>query len=168
MSAIRPSLSLRYEPRPDDVEAVRNLVERTAYFNEEEVGIAAELVEERLAKGVDSGYEFVFADDETGRLLGYACFGKIPCTTSRYDLYWIAVDPERQGRGLGRELLRAAEERIVSLGGARIYVDTSTKPQYAATRSFYERCGYELDAALEGFYGPGDGKAIYRRILGED
>lgn len=168
MSAVKPSLNLRYEPTPGDVEAVRELVNRTAYFNDEEVAIAAELVEERLAKGVESGYEFVFADDEAATLLGYACFGRIPCTTNRFDLYWIAVEPEKQGRGLGRELLRAAEQRIVALGGARVYVDTSTKPQYAATRSFYERCGYELDAALEGFYGPGDGKAIYRRILCED
>jgi ribosomal protein S18 acetylase RimI-like enzyme len=161
-------VNLRWEPTPEDVERVRDLVERTDYFNQEEVGIAAELVEERLAKGIDSGYEFVFADDETGRPLGYACFGRIPCTTNRYDLYWIAVEPAKQGQGLGRELLRAAEERIVALGGARVYIDTSTKPQYAATRSFYERCGYELDAALEGFYGPGDGKAIYRRILKAD
>lgn len=168
MSATKRSLNLRYEPTPVDIETVRGLVERTAYFNEEEVGIAAELVEERLAKGVESGYEFVFADDEAGLLLGYACFGKIPCTTNRFDLYWIAVEPNKQGRGLGRQLLRAAEERIASLGGARVYVDTSTKPQYAATRSFYERCGYELDASLEGFYGPGDGKAVYRRVLRED
>lgn len=168
MSAAKPTLNLRWEPTPEDVERVRDLVDRTAYFSAEEVGIAAELVEERLAKGVDSGYEFVFADDALGKLLGYACFGKIPCTTNRYDLYWIAVEPEHQGHGLGRELLRAAEDRIVSLGGARVYVDTSTKPQYAATRSFYERCGYELDAALEGFYGPGDGKAIYRRVLRAD
>lgn len=168
MSATKPSPTLRYEPTPDDVAAVRDLVKRTAYFNDEEVGIAAELVEERLAKSVESGYEFVLADDDAGRLLGYACFGRIPCTTNRFDLYWIAVEPQEQGRGLGRELLRAAEERIVALGGARVYVDTSTKPQYAATRSFYERCGYELDAALEGFYGPGDGKAIYRRILKAD
>lgn len=168
MSAAKPTLNLRWEPTPEDVERVRDLVDRTAYFNAEEVGIAGELVEERLAKGVESGYEFVFADDASGKLLGYACFGKIPCTTNRYDLYWIAVEPEKQGQGLGRELLRAAEDRIVSLGGARVYVDTSTKPQYAATRSFYERCGYELDAALEGFYGPGDGKAIYRRVLRAD
>lgn len=168
VSATKPSPTLRYEPTPSDARAVRDLVKRTAYFNDEEVGIAAELVEERLAKGVESGYEFVFADDDAGRLLGYACFGKIPCTTNRFDLYWIAVEPKVQGRGLGRELLRAAEERIVALDGARVYVDTSTKPQYAATRSFYERCGYELDAALEGFYGPGDGKAIYRRILKAD
>ena len=168
MSRAHPPLTLRYEPRLADVAAVRELVERTAYFGVEEVGIAAELVEERLAKAEESGYEFVLADDEAGELLGYACFGKIPCTTNRYDLYWIAVDPSKQGQGLGRKLLRAAEERIVALGGARVYVDTSTKPQYAPTRAFYERCGYELDAALEGFYGPGDGKAIYRRILRAD
>ena len=35
--------------------------------------LAAELVEERLAKGEESGYEFVLASDESGKLLGYAC-----------------------------------------------------------------------------------------------
>ena len=168
MSAIRQTHRLRYEPAPADVDAVRSLVARTNFFNEEEVAIAAELVEERLSKGAESGYEFVFGDDDGGGLVGYACFGKIPCTTNRYDLYWIAVDPKEQGRGVGRALLRASESRILEIGGARIYVDTSTKEQYAATRAFYERCGYEVDAILEGFYGPGDGKAIYRRVLRDD
>lgn len=168
MTAARSILALRFEPTPTDVESVRSLVERTRFFNAEEIEIAAELVDERLSKGAASGYEFVFAEDDAGAFVGYACFGKIPCTTNRYDLYWIAVDPSKQGRGIGRDLLRAAEARILDLGGTRVYVDTSTKSQYASTRAFYERCGYELDACLEGFYGPGDGKAIYRRVLRDD
>jgi hypothetical protein len=44
-------------------------------------------------------------------------------------------------------------------------VDTSQRIQYASTRAFYEACGYYLEAVLEEFYGPGEGKAIYRKTL---
>ena len=32
---------------------------------------------------------------------------------------------------------------------------------YEATRAFYERTGYALEATLVDFYAPGDGKCIY-------
>ncbi|AOY56825.1 GNAT family N-acetyltransferase [Desulfococcus multivorans] len=150
---------------PPDVERVRRLVDITGFFSAEEVAIAAELVQERLEKGPDSGYEFVMGD-HYGRLAGYTCFGRIPGTTASFDLYWIAVHPEFQGRGLGRRLLQESERRIKAVGGARIYVDTSQRSQYAGTRAFYESCGYRLETVLADFYSPGDGKAIYCKVIG--
>lgn len=157
-------LQFRFAPEPGDAEQVRRLVAATGFFSEAEVDVAGELVGERLEKGPESGYDFVLAE-QGGRLAGYACFGPIPCTAASFDLYWIAVHPEFQGRGLGRRLLREAERRIQVAGGARIYVDTSRRAQYAATRAFYEGCGYRLESVLRDFYGPGDGKAVYCRIL---
>lgn len=157
-------LRFRFAPGPGDVERVRRLVAATGFFSEAEVEVAGELVGERLEKGPESGYEFVLAEQD-GRLAGYACFGPIPCTAASFDLYWIAVHPEFQNRGLGRRLLREAERRIQTSGGSRIYVDTSRRAQYAATRAFYEGCGYRLESVLRDFYGPGDGKAVYCRIL---
>ncbi len=46
-----------------------------------------------------------------------------------------------------------------------VYVETSTRPQYAPTRSFYLACGYHLVAELPDFYAPRDGKAIFLKIL---
>ncbi|MGD8959998.1 MAG: GNAT family N-acetyltransferase, partial [Desulfobacteraceae bacterium] len=149
---------------PEDGPRVRRLVEVTGFFHPEEVAVAEELVLERLEKGEASGYHFVMAD-HYGRLAGYACFGPIPCTTASYDLYWIAVHPDFQGRGLGRRLLSESERRIKAAGGSRIYVDTSQRVQYASTRAFYERCGYRLETVLKDFYAVGDGKAIYCKSL---
>ncbi|MCG6906411.1 MAG: GNAT family N-acetyltransferase [Desulfobacteraceae bacterium] len=149
---------------PEDGQRVRRLVEVTGFFHPEEVAVAEELVLERLEKGEASGYHFVMAD-HYGRLAGYACFGPIPCTTASYDLYWIAVHPDFQGRGLGRRLLSESERRIRAAGGSRIYVDTSQRVQYASTRAFYERCGYRLETVLKDFYAVGDGKAIYCKSL---
>ena len=149
---------------PEDGQRVHRLVEITGFFHPEEVGVAEELVVERLEKGEASGYHFIMAD-HYGRLAGYACFGPIPCTASSYDLYWIAVHPDFQGRGLGRRLLVEAERRIKAAGGSRIYVDTSQRVQYASTRAFYEGCGYRLETVLKDFYAVGDGTAIYCKSL---
>ncbi|MCW8926491.1 MAG: GNAT family N-acetyltransferase, partial [Xanthomonadales bacterium] len=113
-------------PRHSDVFAVSTLVEETGFFSTEERQVAAELVEETLARGSASGYEFVFVDapDKAERLLAYACFGPIPATLSSYDLYWIAVIPSQQGSGLGGKLLREVERRAHATGGTQMYLDT--------------------------------------------
>ena len=157
-------VTFRAEPAEGDAERVRRLVEITGFFSPEEVVVAGELVDERMAKGVESGYDFVMAD-HYGRLAGYTCFGPIPLTSSSYDIYWIAVHPDFQGRGLGRRLIVEAEKRVKATGGSRIYVDTSQRVQYASTRAFYESCGYRLETVLKDFYAPGEGKAIYCKSL---
>ncbi|MDH4321910.1 MAG: GNAT family N-acetyltransferase [Desulfobulbaceae bacterium] len=158
-------LKMRHTVVPEDVERVEKLVRLTGFFTEAEVGVAKELVEEHLLKGAEvSGYHFVFAE-HYGRLVGYSCYGPIPCTLSSFDLYWIAVHPDYQGRRVGRHLLQLTEENIRQAGGERIYVDTSQRIQYASTRAFYERCGYLLESLLVDFYAPGDGKALYCKKL---
>lgn len=154
------SAVLRREPRPAEREAVAQLVTATRFFSPQEIAIAVELVEERLHKGPASGYEFLFMEQHD-KLLGYTCFGLIPCTRSSYDLYWIAVQPEQQGKGIGKTLIRYSESLIWQTGGQRIYVETSSRRQYQSTRAFYRACGYREEAFLEDFYAPGDGKAIY-------
>ena len=157
-------IGYREEVRPGDPGAVGRLVRATGFFSEEEAGIAEELVDERLAKGEASGYFFLFAE-EGGRLLGYTCFGPIPGSLHSWDLYWIAVDPCEQGRGLGRKLLVASEGGMATQGARRIYADTSSRPQYESTRAFYLACGYGQEAFLADFYAPGDGKVIFGKVL---
>ena len=158
------SFSLREEVRPEDRQAVGRLVRATGFFSEEEIGIAMELVEERLAKGDASGYLFVFAQEED-RLLGYACFGPIPGSVHSFDLYWIAVDPREQGRGVGRTLMAASERVMAEYGARLIYADTSSRVKYEPTRAFYLSCGYQEAAFLIDFYAPGDGKVIFVKAL---
>lgn len=147
-----------------DATAVRSLAEATGFFSAEEVAVAGELVEERLARGAASGYHFILAE-RAGRLAGYACFGPIALTRTSFDLYWIVVAPEEQRAGLGSELLAMAETAIMGLGGERIYVDTSSRGQYAPTRAFYRKAGYREAAVFEDFYAPGDGKVVFEKRL---
>lgn len=158
-------LNLRYWAVEEDIGQIRDLVECTGFFRPDEVEIAEELVREHLEKGPEeSGYFFVMAD-KNGKLMGYGCYGPIPCTLTSFDIYWIAVLPAFQGKGLGRIILKEMEQRIFQAKGKRVYVETSTQTRYASTRNFYERCGYRCEAVLEDFYEPGDGKAIYSKII---
>ncbi len=157
-------ITLRTEVNPGDRQRVREIVESTGFFTPAEIDVAVELVDERLHKGDASGYYFLFAEQE-GVTVGYTCYGPIACTIHSFDLYWIAVDQQSQGLGIGRELLTASEKRIHEAGGSRIYVETSSKPEYHSTRTFYEHTGYILDATVIDFYAPKDDKCIYVKVL---
>ncbi len=158
-------VSFRYEVVKEDVLHIGNLVEATGFFRPDEVEIAIELVEERLEKGSESGYYFVIVE-KLGKVIGYGCYGPIPCTLTSFDIYWIAVSPDLQGQGLGRIILTKMENLIFESNGKRTYVETSTQMRYASTRTFYARCGYHCEVILDDFYELGDGKAIYSKALG--
>lgn len=157
-------LIFRDTPWPADVENVRRIVESTGFFHADEIDIAAELVQERLAKGLESGYFFLFADWD-GLPIGYSCYGPIAATACSYDLYWIAVHHEFRGKGIGKVILKRSEEAIAGLGGRRIYIETSSTEHYQSTRAFYLKCGYTQEAVLEDFYRPGDSKVIYCKAV---
>ncbi len=153
-------ITYREDPCATDAQQVREIVLSSGFFSKDEIDVAVELVEERLQKGLSSGYYFVFAEKEK-EVIGYACFGPIPCTEGSYDLYWIAVRNGLRGSGLGREILSKVEKKITAWGGRKIYVETSSRDQYSPTRAFYVKCGYREEAVLRDFYSPGDQKMIF-------
>jgi ribosomal protein S18 acetylase RimI-like enzyme len=161
----RDDLIWRDQVRDGDIEAVRSLVAATDFFTTEEVTIAAELVEERVGRGPESGYAFVLAEEAGGRLAGFSCYGPIAGAPGRFDLYWIVTRPARQRSGLGRELIIRTEAAISAAGGKRVYVETSGRDQYAPTRAFYRACGYRRVAELADFYADGDAKAIFAKDI---
>ena len=69
------------------------------------------------------------------------------------------------GTRIEAALLQAAEAGMASAGRTRVYVETSTRPQYDPTRRFYLACGYGLAAELADFYAPGDCKAVFLKTV---
>jgi GNAT superfamily N-acetyltransferase len=156
---------LRTHVRGDDPTVVEGLVRQSVIFNEAEIAIARELVDENLAKGeAASGYYFLFADGTDG-IEGYSCFGPVPGAHRRFELYWIAVHPRARRHGLGRRLQRATEDAVKSMGGLYLVAETSTLPAYAAARDFYLTGGFTLIAEVPDWHDDGDGMAIFRKPL---
>ena len=61
--------------------------------------------------------------------------------------------------------MQRTEEAVRAAGGQRIYIETSGRPDYWATRAFYEACGYRFDSRVADFYAPGDDKILYVKSL---
>lgn len=159
---------LRETATEKDEAAVGRLLTATGVFHPDEVEVGRELVRERLTKGPASGYEFLFVDnEETGELDGYLCWGLDVMTFGSAVLYWIAVRPGIQGRGLGHALLAALTARLAVEGARGLWAETSSTPAYDLTRRFYERTGFSLVAQHPEYYGPGDSKCVYLLPLGK-
>ena len=160
-------IEFRYDVRPDDraIRAATGGIDRRVLARRGRRGGGAG--RRAAGQGPQSGYQFVFAEQH-GRTVGYTCYGPIALTAASFDLYWIAVDKSLHGRKIGRVLLEKTEELIRQSGGRQVYIETSNRHQYAATRGFYLRCGYRQEALLKDFYAPGDDKVIYVKELRDE
>jgi len=158
------NITFRTQVRFSDIDEVTEIVRSTGFFREDEIEVARELVDEGFHIGEESGYEFIFAEIE-GKVVGYSCYGLIPCTLKSYDLYWIATHNDFRGKGIGRLVLKKTEEAVNSLGGKTVYVETSSKEQYVSTRVFYEKNDYILKAQFDDFYDIGDHKCVYIKVV---
>jgi ribosomal protein S18 acetylase RimI-like enzyme len=148
-----------------DRESVDRIVRQSGVFNADEIAIARELLDEHLAKGPEaSGYYFLFAEGPAG-LLGYTCYGPIPGTKGRFELYWITVDPHARRLRLGEKLQRASEEAARAMGAVFMVAETSTRPDYAPAHNFYRAQGYRLLAEIPDWHDDGDGLAIFGKRL---
>lgn len=143
---------------------ILDILERTGVFSGEELTIACELIDTVLEKPGQRDYRIDVYDDE-GTVLGYTCIGPTPGTEGTFDLYWIAVDPGLHGSGVGGALDRHVAATILGLGGHLVIAETSSRPDYEATRAFYRGKGYTELARIPAYYRRGDDLIIYGKYL---
>jgi len=151
--------------KPEDRKSIEEILRSTDFFYEFEIQTALEIADETLSAGTEkSGYHWLKVVDDDG-LVAFANYGKNAFSTHSWDLYWIAVHQNSRNKRLGSLLLKAIEDDVRKLGGKILWIETSGRPLYASTEGFYSRNGYELQASLKEFYGPGDPKQIYSKVL---
>jgi D-alanine-D-alanine ligase len=143
---------------------ILRLLAETAFFRDDELAVAREVLDDALAGGPDGDYQSYTAV-LGGKAVGWVCFGPTPCTLGTFDLYWIAVSPSAQGKGVGAALMNLAENRIARRGGRLVIVETSGREQYNSTRKFYLKLGYQQAANIPDFYAPNDPKIVYVKTV---
>ena len=150
----------------DDREQIRGILTETHHFNDDEIKVAIELIDVYLNDAKQTDYIiYVIENDERKQAAGYICYGKRPLTDWTYDLYWIAVDPNIHGKGLGSRLVKHMEDDLAGSGGKIILIETSGKAEYENERKFYTKNGYEVQTIIKDFYRRGDDLFIYRKYL---
>ncbi|MEI6564600.1 MAG: GNAT family N-acetyltransferase [bacterium] len=147
-----------------DRDAILDFMHGTSFFHEGEITVAREVLEEAIAKGPADHYQsFTLLDG--GRPSGWICYGPTPCTEGTFDIYWIGVRADGQGRGFGRALLDHVEKLIRRKKGRLILIETSGRPLYHSTRGFYLKTGYAEVARIPDFYAEGDDRVVYAKSL---
>lgn len=106
---------------------------------------------------------FWLADD--GGLVSVAYCAPEVVTTGTWNLLFIAVRPDRQGEGRGTALLRHVEQTLAERGACVLLVETSGTSAFERTRAFYHKHGLYEHGRVQAFYGKGDDKVTYRKVL---
>jgi len=148
----------------DDRDSLGSILRGTAMFTEDEIAIAFELINVVLSKPAQKDY-IINVYQEGSAVLGYYCVGPTPGTEGTFDLYWIAVDPAAQGKGIGGKLTYHSEQLVRSGGGRLIIAETSSRPEYESTRGFYLSRGYSQLARIPDYYRVGDDLVVYGKYL---
>ena len=132
-------------------------------FDEADQVVALELIDIALNQPEQEDYLHIVAVEEKDQPVGYACYGPTPLTDRVFSLYWIAVEPAIAGQGIGTQILRAVEDRLISQKARMLLIETSSGPDYELTRRFYIKNGYPLVETLKDFYRDGEDRVIYGR-----
>lgn len=147
--------------RPEDRESVLEIIRDTEMFTPQEIAVAEELIDIYLNRPGRKDYFLAVVEDENGGVVGYLAYGPTPLTQGTFDMYWMAVAPEAQGRGYGKEMVRWVEDRVKAENGRMILIETSSQPRYQPTRWFYGGLGYKEISCIPDFYKPGDDRMTF-------
>ena len=153
---IRPST-------PADADRLIALTEATGFFRPPEVKDFRDVLDEYFEG--EAGHACYTSEGEAG-IDGYVYLAEAELAERAWYIWWMAVDPSTQGRGVGRELLRFAEDEARRRGGRVMFIETSGMPSYEPTRRFYLKNGYDREAVLRDYYRDGDDLVIFRKPLG--
>jgi len=145
---------------PDDMAALKAVIDASGLFPSD------------MLDGMMAGYfsgeasnDFWLTDDDGGPV-AVAYYAPERMTSGTWNLYLIAVHPDRQGQGRGAALLRHVEQVLAARGERILLVETSGLPSFERTRAFYRQCGYDEEARIRDFYQAGEDKVVFRKALG--
>jgi ribosomal protein S18 acetylase RimI-like enzyme len=155
---IRPTL-------PADTDSLVALTGATGLFKPLEVVALREVLDDFHATNHAQDHHAITLE-ENAEILGFAYYGPAPMTEGTWQLWWIAVRKDQQGRGIGSQLLSFVEDDIRTKRQGRVlFIETGSLPHYEWTRQFYRKNGYEQHALLKDFYADGDSMVVFRKSM---
>ena len=148
---------------PNDTAALINLAGTSGLFQPNELEELADMLADYFAG--NSGSDHFWITDDDGGPVGVAYYAPERMTDGTWNLYLIAVRPDRQRQGRGAALLRHVEQTLTARGERILLVETSGLVSFERTRAFYRKSGYDEEARIRDFYKAGEDKIVFRKAL---
>ncbi|NOZ19457.1 MAG: GNAT family N-acetyltransferase [Planctomycetes bacterium] len=148
-----------------DRKQIIRLMRRTGVFNEDEIEFLGRMFDHcRLGWGPCE--LSVYGVRGNGQeLKGFIAYGPTPLTEGTMDIYWLAVDPREQQRGIGSALVEHVCKEAQKAGTMQVVIETSSSEKYEPTREAYGRMRFAETARIPDYYRPGDDRIILVRRL---
>ena len=145
--------------RPQDLADIKNVIDATDLF-------PSELLDDMFSGDSEPGnqQEFWLVYEDSGSVAVAYCAPE-QMANGVWNLLLIAVHPDRQGQGVGGQLMTRVEEVLRGMEIRLLLVETSGTDEFTKTRHFYEQIGYEQEACIRDYYDVGDDKVVFRKQL---
>lgn len=148
---------------PNDTATVINIAVASGLFPADETAVLETMMSDYFGGNQDKEHACVI--DENDQPLGVAYYEPALATDRTWYLTMICIDRQHQGQGRGATLMRYVEDRLRENGQRVLLVETSGLPDFALTRKFYVKCGYEEEARVRDYFGSGDDMVLFRKVL---
>jgi GNAT superfamily N-acetyltransferase len=146
---------------PADTNALMALAAASGLFEPSQTAELAEMLGQHFA-GDNPDY---WLTDEDNELVGVAYVAPERMTEGTWNLYLIAVHPDRQRQGRGKKLLKHVEQLLIDRGERVLLIETAGTRDFEYVRVFYRKSGYTEEARIRDFYTAGVDKVIYLKFL---
>lgn len=147
---------------PADEAALMAVADSIDLFGPEELADLKSMLTDYF-NGNQPSEEFWLVNENDAGTFGAAYCAPERMTNGTWNLLFIGIRPESQGKGYGSTMMTHIEQMLIEKGAHLLLVETLA--EFDRTRAFYNRCGYEKEAQIRDFYDVGADKVIYRKAL---
>ena len=146
--------------KKEDIDALKSVLDSSELFPSE---MLEDMISDYLTNPDSADIWFTTIVDNKPISIAYCAPERM--TYGTYNLYAIAIDKDMQGKGIGGKMLTYIENLLREKGHRILIIETSGKAAYDATRQFYLKNNYTLQATIPEFYEAGDDKVVFWKKL---
>ena len=143
----------------DDIPVLKNIIDANQLFPSE---LLDEMVVDFL-NNTKSKDIWLTYDDDKPEAIAFCAPEKM--TEGTWNVYLIAVHPNKQGKGYGSALMKYIEKTLTENGERLLIVETSGLDAFEQTQKFYKKNDFIEEARIRDFYQAGDDKIIFWKSL---
>ncbi|WP_020569548.1 GNAT family N-acetyltransferase [Neolewinella persica] len=146
-----------------DKPSLLQVAESCGLFQPEELGELGGMIDAFLS-GELEGHQWI-ALRAGDQIKAAAYYAPETFADGVWNLYFIGVLADQQGKGHGSAILNYVEQELIGQGQRILIIETSGLEGFELTRKFYDQHGYAVEARIRDYYQEGDDKVVFWKKL---